>query len=88
MVKQDEVGLGGRRNRRDFFDLPGANEGSRIRTGAALDDLRRDSRSGARNQFAKLGHRLVDVQAARESGRRMNRRNFERRVVAGFGSVR
>ncbi len=63
VVEEHQVGLGGGGDPGDLFDLAGADERGGIGTGAALHDLRGDFGAGARNQLAKLGERLLGIEA-------------------------
>ena len=62
VIDEDEVGLGRGGDSGDFLNLSSAEQGGRIGTGSALDELGGDCRAGAQHQLAKLSNGFLRVE--------------------------
>lgn len=61
VIEENEIGVGGRGDAGDFFNLPGSNERCRIEAVAALQNLSDHRTASAREELAKLCKRLGSV---------------------------
>jgi hypothetical protein len=63
VVEENEIGVAGRGDAGDLLHFACADEGRGVWTGSSLYDLSGNARARARNQFAKLGERLLRIES-------------------------
>jgi hypothetical protein len=62
VIEENEIGVGRRSDGGDLLDFAGADEGSWIGAGTALNDFGGNLAAGAEDKLAKLGERFFNIE--------------------------
>jgi hypothetical protein len=62
VIEEDEIGVGRSGDGGDLLDFAGADEGSWIGAGTALNDFGGNLATGAEDKLAKLGERFFNIE--------------------------